>query len=98
MTHPLVKRRVAPAARSAALALGAVALAGPLRAASAVKPGTLSVTVKTPVSQQKLLTTGKVRARVGLGLGGSVKVVAGVVSENGTSAKPIARSRVLRFG
>jgi hypothetical protein len=97
MSQASINRRVLAAALGALLALDALALAGPRDAASAVKPGTLSVSLKTPVSQQKLLSSGKVRARVGLGLGGSLKVVAGVLPEGGSSAKPITKTRVVRF-
>jgi hypothetical protein len=97
MRETSINRRVLAAALAALLALGGLALAGPRDAASAVKPGTLTVSLKTPVSQQKLLSSGRVRARVGLGLGGSLKVVAGVVPEGGSSAKSITKSRVVRF-
>ena len=96
MSQASINRRVLAAALGALLALGALALAG-AREASAVKPGTLTVSLKTPVSQQKLLQTGKVRAHVGLGLGGSLKVVAGVIPGGGSSAKPITKARVVRF-
>src|SRR4051794_17247700 len=97
MSQATINRRVLAAAIAAILALGALALAGPRDAASAVKPGTLSVKVKRDLSQQSLLDSGKVRARVGLGLGGSVKVVAGVLPEGGSFVKQVARVRVIRF-
>ncbi len=97
MREAPINRRVLAGTMAAALALSALALAGPRLAESAVKPGTISVSLKGPVSQKKLLRKGKVRARVGLGLGGSVKVVAGVLPAGGSSAKPITKARVLRF-
>src|SRR3954447_10453078 len=97
MSQATINRRVLAATMAALLALGALALAGPRIAASAVKPGTVSVKVKRQVSQGSLLASGKVRARVALGLGGTVKVVARVLPNGGSVSKKVARARVLRF-
>jgi hypothetical protein len=97
MREALIDRRLLAVAPAALLALGAVALAGPRDAASAVKPGTVRVSVKTPLSQQALLSSGKVKARVGLGLEGKVRVVAGVSAPGGSSAQRISKPRVLSF-
>jgi hypothetical protein len=97
MSQVSTNRRVLAAALGALLVLGALALAGPRQAASAVKPGTLTVSLKTPVSQQKLLSTGKFKVRVGLGLVGTVKVAAGVLPDGSSSAKRITKARVVRF-
>ena len=92
-----ISGRMAAVALAALLALGVLALAGPRHAASAVKPGTISVKLTTPVSQQKLLSSGKLRASVGLGLSGSLRVVAGVLPEDGSPAKAVTDSVVVRF-
>jgi hypothetical protein len=97
MSQMSIDRCVAAVALAALLALCALALAGPRHAASAVKPETISVKLTTPVSQQKLLSSGQLRASVGLGLSGSLRVVAEVVPKGGSSAKPVTKSLVVRF-
>jgi hypothetical protein len=97
MSQISIDRRVAAVALAFLLALGALALTGPRDAASAVKPRTISVKLTTPVSQKKLLSSEKLRASVGLGLSGSLRVVAGVLPEGGSSAKPVTKAVVVRF-
>jgi hypothetical protein len=63
MRETSINRRVFAAALAALLALGGLALAGPRDAASAVKPGTLTVSLKTPVSPRSCRCSGTAPSR-----------------------------------
>jgi hypothetical protein len=97
MRETSINRRVLASALGALLLLAALALGAPRDATSAVKPGTVTVSLRTPLSQQAMLTSGKVKARVGLGTAGSLKVVARVLPDGGSFATRIAKPRLVRF-